>query len=188
MDIFFTCDKSNNIAVTFIMNGDLIKHYVNPKFVASTGRITAMCVFSTRLYISDSTGCITTVNLSPILNEGFIEYAGMLKRYVLRTERIFFPLLEGECDEDGDLLDGGESSCSVVSMAVFSGVLQSVRFMSRHLLFFLLSGNGFLGLHDEDTLREQEAIRAARHLSTFVDPVRYDVLEGHVLVVGESGW
>ena len=80
MDIFFTGDKSGNICVSFMDKGKCLRQYLNSSFLSS--RITNMNVFGTRLYISQSEGVLTVVNIQPIF-QGMYEAAGQMKNMIV---------------------------------------------------------------------------------------------------------
>lgn len=86
MDIFFTGDKSGNICVSFMDRGKCLRQYVNSNFLSS--RITNMNVFGTRLYISQSEGVLTVINIQPIF-QGMYEAAGQMKNMIVLEEQVY---------------------------------------------------------------------------------------------------
>ena len=86
VDIFFTGDKSGNICVSFMDNGKCLRQYLNSNFIRS--KISSMTVYGSRLYISQSDGTLTVVNIQPIF-QGFYESAGQLQNMVALEESVF---------------------------------------------------------------------------------------------------
>lgn len=144
MDITFTVDRSNGIAISYFDHGHCLRYFYNESFLSNP--ITSIAVFGHQLYVGMNEGTIAVLNLYSILNES-IEFSGELHRYIVRLESLFL------------------NRCPISCLTI-------------------LSANGFLGLKDEDELIREELARAKKFLSKFQDPVKYEVIEGHILLVG----
>lgn len=105
LDIFFTADKSSNIAVTLMDAGRCVKTFLNDTFLHA--KITAMGTVGSRLYVSLADGSVGVFRLDEVFNEGNLNAAARLSQCMMSMETVF------------------SSNAGIVSMCLMQGLKSS---------------------------------------------------------------